>query len=181
MMMVVVGMSLLVTAALAQTGTASPSDAPKLEERASTPAKAQAKPPDPAKEFAKIEQYVRKRGSYTVLSGYVSMYLGLAKDSNQGSMGQVTSTSYISDLHSSRVAYLLDRGEMILTVKNGEAITIYLADKRGRLERAAMGKKAQNSYTNMSLAFASMGFETEKKFWAREVALNTEEADGAGR
>jgi hypothetical protein len=171
-MVVVLGMG-LTAAALAQ------SSAPKPEQPASAPSEAQVKPVDPAKEFAKIEAYVKKRGSPTLLAGYVCMTLGLAREQNQGDLGQVISTAFNADLDNSRVAYLLDRGEILLTAKTDDNLTIYLADKKGRLEKAAMSKKSRGSITMMSLALASRGFEVEKQFWAREVALNSEE--GAGR
>jgi hypothetical protein len=169
-MVVLLGISLTATAALAQTSDAAASSAPKPAQ-SSAPVKA----PDPVKEFAKIEKYVQTRGSATMLAGYVCMALGLARPTNQGEMGQLLSTAFVSDLDSSRVAYLVDRGEIILTVKTGDNLTIYLADKKGKLERAAMSKKSHGSITLMPLALASQGFEVEKQFWAREAALNSDE------
>jgi hypothetical protein len=175
-MAVLLGISLTATVALAQTSDAAAPSAPKPAQSA-----APEKPPDPAKEFARIEKYVQKRGSTTLLAGYICATLGLTRPTNQGEMGQLLSTAFVSDLDSSRVAYLLDHGEIILTAKAGDNLTIYLADKKGRLEKAAMSRKSRGSITMMSLALAAQGFQVEKQFWTREVDLNSEEDTGAGR
>jgi hypothetical protein len=74
---------------------------------------------------------------------------------------------------------------MILTVRTGDSLSIYLVDKKGRLERAAMRQTnaslAHGSITMVKLALAAPGFEIEKKFWFREVALNSADEPGSER
>jgi hypothetical protein len=169
-MLLMLGMG-LTAKVLAQTSAASASSAPKTAEAS----KAQEPRVDVAKEFSKLQEYVRKRGRYTVLAGAVCTTLGLTRTSGDNSTSdQVTSNAYQSDIDDSRAAYLLDRREIILTAKVDNTVTMYLADGKGKLLQAAMMKQPHQVITRMSLTLAGPGFEAEKKFWSREMALNTE-------
>jgi hypothetical protein len=156
-----------------QENNASPPSAQKAPEPAGAPSESHAKPGDPVREFGKVLKYVHDRGSYTLLEAYVCITLGLTHGANQGEMGQVGSTAYISDLDNSRVAYLLETKQVILTKKTGKLLTVYLVDHKGKLEKAATTEKSR-AFTMIRLPLAAQGFEEEKKFWIKEANFSSD-------
>jgi len=185
LVIVLLGLGLLAATAKAQENNASSPSTQKGDPLAPPPSSPSpqkadplapppaAKPVDTAREFGKVLDYVYKRGSMTLLEGYICQSLGLTRDYNQGTVGQLPSRAYVSDLDRHRVAYLLDTKEIILTQKNGETLMIYVADKKGRLEKAAMTQKS-HALTMVRLPLAYNGFEEEKKFWIKEANFNSD-------
>jgi hypothetical protein len=175
LVVVLLGLGLLAGAATAkaQENNAAPPSPQKAAEPAAPPSATPEKPVDSAREFAKVLDYVYKRGSMTLMEGYICQSLGLTRDYNQGTVSQLSSRAYVSDLDRTRVAYLLDTREIILTSKNGDNLTIYVVDKKGHLEKAAMTHKSR-AITMIRLPLAYSGFEVEKRFWIKEANFNSD-------
>jgi hypothetical protein len=158
----------------AQSSSAAPAEA-QTAPPANMPSAASVKPPppaDPAKQFAKALQTVRKRGGRAHIPDYITSGLGMP---NVSGNSEPFWASVVRDNEGLRTIYLLDdRDAAVVVSEVGGHVMFYLVRaSAGVLKQAAIlksGRLGSKSLQNISLSAATAGFLVERDFWMEALA-----------
>ena len=125
---------------------------------------------DPAKQFSKALQVVKKRGRHAHVADYITSGLGIR---NASVNLEPLWASVVEDSSGQRTIYLLeDTNAAVLITEAGGTPVFYLA-RAGVLKQAAVlksGRWGSKSLQDVPLKSAVAGFNTERDFWIEALA-----------